>query len=439
MTALLKDPRWFWQRIAVGVVLALVGAVIARRAFNEWGHDLAQLYMSAWLLREGRNVYDMAVQHDGYARHIGSVTTWGHFYPPASAVALLPATLIPYWLARELWFYAGIAVMFYGLWRFMAAYIPSWDRSLRVLVLGLVMCTACVRWGFKVAQPAAMIFGLFGVFLAELKTRRSWTLLLSAGFVGCVKVTFGIPFLLIVAAQRRYKTALALLAIWGSLNVVGIVGMGGFHILADYRANMADFERADQLNYPDPRGFNSLARTDWPYLLNAIDPSFHRNNAIGYALTLATFAWLAWELLRAKKATMNGDLATLALTGPAAAISMLSVYHHHYDMCFLLLPLLGYVGRRELYEQKAAWVYVFAVGLYAGFYPYAKFAELVDGLIGPSSVLFTKPLACVVCIVALVASGKVLHDTLKRSDPNRATADEAGASALGVVSGAHGG
>jgi hypothetical protein len=424
MLGLLKDPRWFWLRVGAGVVLALAGAWVARRAFNEWGHDLAQLYMSAWLLREGRNVYDMAVQHDGYVRHIGLVTTWGHFYPPASAVALLPATVIPYWLARELWFYGGIAVMFYGLWRFMAAYIPAWDRSLRVLVLGLVMCTACVRWGFKVAQPASMIFGLFGLFLAELKTRRVWSLLLTAGFVGCVKVTFGIPFLLIVAAQRRFKTAAALLMIWGSMNLVGIVGMGGFKILADYRANMADFERPDQLNYPDPRGFNSLARTDWPYVLNAVDPSFKRNNAIGYGLTLATFAWLAWELARAKKATMNGDLATLALTGPAAAISMLSVYHHHYDMCFLLLPLIGYLGRRELYVQKAAWVYVIAVGLYAGLYPYAKFAELVDGWIGPSSVLFTKPLACVVCIVALISSGKVLRDTLRLVDPGRVGAPD---------------
>jgi len=429
MLALLKDPRWSKLRVAVGVVLAIAGTVIARRAFNEWGHDLAQLYMSAWLLREGRNVYDMAVQHDGYVRHIGSVTTWGHFYPPASAVALLPATIIPYWLARELWFYGGIAVMFYGLWRFMAAYVPAWDRSLRVLVLGLVMCTACVRWGFKVAQPASMILGLFGVFLAELKTRRTWGLLLTAGFVGCVKVTFGIPFLLIVAAQRRLKTSAALLAIWGSMNLIGIVGMGGFHILADYRANMADFERADQLNYPDPRGFNSLARTDWPYVLNAIDPSFKRNSAIGYALTLATFALFAWEILRTKKTTMNGDLETIALTGPAAAISMLSVYHHHYDMCFLLLPLIGYLGHRQLYEQKAAWYYIIAVGLYAGFYPYAKFAEVVDRMIGPSSVLFTKPLACVVCIVALVASGKVLHDTLRRS-PSRSLEAEAVDAAL---------
>lgn len=424
MLRVLKDPRWFRHRIAAGVGLALVGTLIARRAFNEWGHDLAQLYMSAWLLREGRNVYDMAVQHDGYARHIGAITTWGHFYPPASAVALLPATIIPYWLARELWFYGGVAVMFYGLWRFMAAYIPSWDRSLRTLVLGAVMCTACVRWGFKVAQPASLILGLFGLFLAELKTRRNWALLASAGFVGCVKVTFGIPFVLIVAAQRRFKTAIALLIIWGSMNVIGIVGMGGFHILQDYRANMADFERADQLNYPDPRGFNSLARTDWPYVLNAIEPNFKRNNAIGYALSLATFGWLAWALLRANKETMNRDVATLALIGPAAAISMLAVYHHHYDMCFLLLPLIGYLGQRELYAQKAAWVYVFTVGLFTGFYPYGKFGDLAANLFGPSSVLITKPLACVVCIVALVSSGKVLHDTLKRLRAERAADPE---------------
>src|SRR6478735_11430823 len=132
VVGLLTGPRWFCHRLPLGAVLIALGTLISRRAFNEWGADLAQLYMSAWLLREGKNVYDFAVQHDGYMRHIGEVTTWGHFYPPASAVALLPATLIPYWLARELWFVLGIASMLYGLWRFMSAFMPTWDRSLKV-------------------------------------------------------------------------------------------------------------------------------------------------------------------------------------------------------------------------------------------------------------------------------------------------------------------
>jgi len=171
---------------------------------------------------------------------------------------------------------------------------------------------------------------------------------------------------------------------------------------------------ADQLNYPDPRGYNSLARTDWPYVLNAIDPSFKRNSAIGHALSLLTLAYLAWEILRARKGSLRSDTGTLALAGPASAISMLAVYHHHYDIGILLVPLIGYLSHPEFRSLRATWWFVAPVALYAGLYPYAKVAAFADQIMGPISVLFTKPLACVVCIIALIASCFVLHRTLQR-------------------------
>jgi len=411
---LLLGPRWFWHRVALGVVLIGLGTFIARRAFNEWGADLAQLYMSAWLLREGKNVYDFAIQHDGYMRHIGEVTTWGHFYPPASAVALLPATLIPYWLARELWFVLGIVSMMYGLWRFMSAFMPSWDRSLRVLVLGVVMCSACVRWGFKVGQPVSLVLGLLAIFLVEFRAGRGWLAVLCAAIGGSIKVTFGMPFVLIALALRRFKMATILVAIWGAMNVIGLYGMGGPAIIADYRANMATFERPDQLNYPDPRGFNSLARTDWPYLLNAISPNFPRNNLLGHLLSLASLGWLGLEVLRSKPRLLNEDTPMLALTGPIAAFSMLSVYHHHYDIGLMLVPLLAYLGRAELRRYRAAWAFIVPVGLYAGFYPYEKFARLLSVFLGPNEVLVSRPLACAVCIAALISSMFVVRSVLRQ-------------------------
>jgi hypothetical protein len=407
--------------------LAVLGTIIARRAFDEWGADLAQLYMSAWLLREGKNVYDMPTQLDGYARHIGAVTTWGHFYPPASAVALLPATVISYPLARELWFVLCVVGLLYGLWRFMAVFIPQWDASVRTLVCGIVMCAASIRWGFKVAQAAPLILGLFGIFLIDLKQERTWRAYLLAAVVGAVKATFGMPFLLLAFAQRRLVLGVALGATWVALNVIGLYGMGGPKILADYRANMAQFERPDQLNYPDPRGHNSLARTDWPYLFNAISPDFRRNALIGHACSLLALAWLAKEVLSARR-KLRDDTSTLALSGPIIALSMLAVYHHHYDMSLMLLPLLAYLGRAELRRLPGAWWYVLAVGLYAGFYPYEKFANLLELVIGPVQVLISRPLACAVCVVALVASFTVLRSVLKSGsvpEPGRGTQFEA--------------
>jgi len=414
VAGLLLNPRWFWHRVVVGVLLMLLGTWISRRAFNEWGADLAQLYMSAWLLREGKNVYDYTEQHSGYMRHIGEVTTWGHFYPPGSAVALLPATVIPYSVAKQLWFVLGIVVMLYGLWRFMAAYMPRWDRSLRTLVLGVVMCTACVRWGFKVAQPVSLVLGLFAIFMVEFRTGRTWLAISCAAISGAIKVTFGMPFVLLALALRRFKIAIVLAGIWGTMNLVGMYGMGGPKIMADFKANMATFERADQLNYPDPRGFNSLARTDWPYILNAASPNFPRNKLIGHILTLASLAWIAFEVLRAQPRLLEEDVPTLALTGPISALSMLSVYHHHYDIGLLLLPLLAYVGRPELRRVPASWAFILPVGLYAGLYPYDKFAKLLEAIMGPSYVLISKPMACAVCIAALVSSMLVVRAVLRK-------------------------
>ncbi len=410
-----RKPAWFWARLSAGLIMIVAGALVSRAAFQEWGHDFAPQYVSAWMLREGKNPYDFAVQNDGYIRHVGSVTTWANFYPPSAAVAALPATLLPYPVARELWFVATFAIMLVGLWRFMAVFMPKWDTSLRVLVLGLICSAATTRWAFKVAQPGPVVLGLFAVFLAELKQRRSALATACGALIVCAKVTFGIPFFLIALALRRIGMVGVMLGVCIVLNVIGLFGMGGPAIIPDYRANLAQFERPDELNYPDPRGSNSLARTDWPYLLNAIDPSnFARSNLIGHVLTLAVTAWLAAEAWRLRHRLSEANVL-LALAAAVAPLSMLAVYHHHYDMGILLLPVLFYLGRPELRKIPGVWAYVVPVVLYTGFYPYAKFASWLHTFMGDSEVLISRPLACVVCIVALAGSLAVLRSVARET------------------------
>lgn len=410
-----RTPAWYWARLGAGLIMIVAGAIVSRAAFEEWGHDFAPQYVSAWMLREGKNPYDFAVQNDGYMRHVGSVTTWANFYPPSAAVAALPATLLPYPIARELWFVVTFTIMLVGLWRFMAVFLPKWDTSMRVLVLGLICSAATTRWAFKVAQPGPVVLGLFAVFLAELKQRRTALATACGALIVCAKVTFGIPFFLVSLALRRVGMLGAMLGVCVVLNVIGLFGMGGPAIIPDYRANLAQFERPDELNYPDPRGSNSLARTDWPYLLNAIDPSnFARSNLLGHALTLAVTAWLAAEAWRLRQ-RLNETNVLLALAAAVAPLSMLAVYHHHYDMGILLLPVIFYLGRPELRKLPGVWAYVVPVVLYTGFYPYAKFASWLRTFMGDGEVLVSRPLACVVCIVALAGSLAVLRSVVRES------------------------
>ncbi|HEY0465127.1 MAG TPA: glycosyltransferase family 87 protein, partial [Polyangiaceae bacterium] len=337
--------------------------------------------------------------------------TWGHFYPPASAVALVPATLFPYPIAREVWFVLSIATLLYGLWRFMEVFVPHWDASVRALVLGLALSASSVRWGVGLAQPTAIVVGLFASFIASLKSGRPWVSFACAAFAGSLKVTFAIPFLLLSLSQRRFRLIALLLGCWALLNVIGIYGMGGPRILDDYRANMADFERPDKMNYPDPRNPRSMARSDWPYLLNAIQPDLPRNKRIGYGLSALSLLWLGMEAWRGRK-HFTGDAPLLTLSAAAAAFSMLAVYHHHYDISILLVPLIAMVGKKELRSLRAAWFFILPVGLYAVVYPEKTFARLLRGLLGDSAVLITGPLACVVSLVGFIASCVVLRTLL---------------------------
>jgi hypothetical protein len=366
------------------------------------------------VLRRGENVYNFEVQRSAYLEHTGFAAPWAHFYPPSASVVALPTTLVSYSIARELWFVGVLSVMYYGLWRFLTAFFVRWTVGLKILILGLVTCAAATRWSMWAAQPGPVILGLFALFLVELRDeRRTWQAVAIGAIAVSVKVTFGLPFVLIALARRRVWLVVAMGGCWAALNLIGLVGMGGPAIVEDYRANMAEFDRPDQVNAPDPRSPDSVARTDWPYLLNALDPELSRNTVIGFALTFVALGWLTREVLR-NEGRLANDTGLLALSAPVAALSMLAVYHHHYDMTILLLPVIVYLGTPVL-RTTAAWFYVVPVVAYAGFYPYQQVASISERLFGDNSVLITRPLASVTCVVGFLASLVVLRNYLKRA------------------------
>ncbi len=408
------SPKREVVEVMIGLLLGVIGVALSRVGFDAWGEDFAPQYMSAWMVREGLNVYDFAVQTDGYMRHIGHVTTWAHFYPPAASVAALPATLVPYPIARELWFVVAYLVMFVGVWRFLEGYFPAWSRSRRVLIIGALCCAAAIRWGFKVAQPGSIVLGLFGLFLVEIRRDKTLVPLLCGVLVVSFKVTFGLPFFLIAAARGRYTMVAFMLFVWGVLNIVGLWAMGGPEIITDYMHNMAELERPDQLNYPDPRGGNSLARTDWPYLLNTFVPSLSVNKVIGHVLSVLAFSWLGWEVWAHRTLVRAGSKAVdIALAASATALSLLVVYHHHYDMSLLLLPLIAIAGSAVHRRQPAAWWYILPVVAYAGLYPYAIGARAATWVLGVEYGFVAKALAVCVCLCAFISSTWLLHVLLR--------------------------
>lgn len=420
-----RERREFRSLVAAaGLLLICAGTWVAYRNFQQWGEDFAPQYVAAQLLVHGGNMYDFQQAHAAYLRYVGHDTTWAYFYTPCSGMAVLPFIVLPYPAARMAWFWLGVAAVLFGLWRLMRLLAPKWDSSTCLLLLGLVMCSSSVRWAFKVGQHAPLVLGLLGLFFVALARDRRGFAFGCALFVCCLKPTFAIPFLGLMLVRRNFGLAAAVVGVWIALNGVGMMRMGGPAIIADYRQNMAQFERPDQLNYPDPRGFNSLDRLDWPYLFNAISPDFPRSNRLGALLTLLSAGWIAWEARRARACCR--ETATLgAFLGPLCCLSLLGVYHHHYDILILIAPLLVYLaGAANAQEGDFAaagmgavrgvrW-FVGAWVVYGGLWAAYQVRALAERLIGPNAGFAVKALGCVAVSIMFAASLVVLHAYLER-------------------------
>jgi len=142
---------------------------------------------------------------------------------------------------------------------------------------------------------------------------------------------------------------------WALVNVVGFALLGGMDAVKGYRANMTLFEHPDELNYPDFRAPTSMQRLDWPYLLNALSPDLPRSQIIAMFLTALFAAWLFWEFYRVRR-FVDEPGTTVAFLGPLVCLSLLCVYHHHYDAIARSVemhhPILSFFSKVHLRNAK---------------------------------------------------------------------------------------
>lgn len=389
----------------LGAALILVGTVICIQVSRPRGEDFGHFYATARAIVEGRNIYALPVEQYPalYRAYMGysHPTPWGIFYLPSAGLSLLPFTLLPFAVAKPLWFLFMWSVLLIGVYRLTLYFSPTMHRSHRLLILGLVMCSSAVRWGFVDLQMAPAILGLLGLYLEPGNRCRRWLPFLIVAWVACIKITLALPFLGVALLQRRFALVMGVLAVFVLANAVGFNHMGGLEAMRGYQRNMAVFETVN--NNPNPYVVESVTRLDWPYLLNAFSPMPERSHRIGAILSLLSVCLVAWPaLIRRREGTEASAIGVYL--GPIVCVSLLIVYHHHYDFVLMFAPAIAYAcGPAELRQAPGSRLFVLLVLLYGGLYQVGN-VERLAFRVGPMALAAVKTLGVTVTVLAFLAS-----------------------------------
>ncbi len=393
--------------LLAGFTLVILGIFINWKASKRLGIDFAYIYGIGRSLITGQNVYDRNWQQFAFPNLYHSSPPNGVFYPPSTGFVGLPFSIFAYSTGQILWFVVMMAVMFAGLWSFLNCFANKLSIAQRTLILGVICCSSCMRWGFYALQAAPLVVGLLGLYMVSLKQKNSVWLFLISGIVICLKFTVSLPFLGLALLDRRYKLIGFAVGLCILLNVVGFIRMGGVPTLNSYRANMQRLDTPRTVDYPSPWDSTTIERTDWPYLLNGISENLPLSRAISAFLSIISLGWLAREWWRSRRLPRDTNLFAVFL-GPLMCLDLLCVYHHHYDTALLLIPIMLYLLSTELKKLPGVRTFSIPLLLFLSFYTVHQLEMLVTRLAGQETALAIKMMGGTLINIAFVSSFVIL-------------------------------
>jgi hypothetical protein len=328
----------------LGVGMLLAGLTASWFSFARGGVDYAVLHTMATGLFQGTNVYEL---NDPNEVGFGIV---GMVYPPATAFAVLPLALLPYPVAKTVFFLLTNLVLVTGVVALVRKAAPRASWSLPTLAVGVVLASASIRWGMMLLQVAPLMLGLLCWFVALADTRPR-TALAVATLATALKMTLALPFLGLLLLQRRFVGLVICCGTWVVLNALGFLRMGEA-AFSTYQANVAVFEVDDasfNINGPDPWVGVTLPRLDWAFLFFGLTGNLPVARIGNLIASGATALWLLREGLRVPP--VPSLPTTLLFLAPLVYLGSLCVYHHQYDACVVLAPLLLAASMFERVQQ----------------------------------------------------------------------------------------
>lgn len=385
-------------------------------ASSRQGGDWIHPYATAVGVANGYPIYDRAWQQSSFAATMAHpMPGEGTFYPPATGFATLPLAFVIPRAAKFLWFVLLVTSVTLGIRGLVRLVKPDATREQWMLLAGLVLFSSCLRWGMTPLQAAPGLMALLAHFGIALEARRQWVVLGLAVLVMAFKFTVALPFLALLVLHRRYLFAAITVASSVVLNLLGFIRMGGRAAFTAYLAGMHQLESTGTINTPDPWELISSSRLDWTYLFVGLTRDIPLARGLALTLSAVTAAWLAKEGWRVRR---HVDLTvTASFLLPATCLSLLCVYHHHYDISLLVVPLLilGFLHVRDRRPVSPA-VLALAVPVMAlmAFLPVATSSRLLEALVGPRGPGLVNLAFPVALTLALVGSLLLLRQNVRR-------------------------
>jgi hypothetical protein len=396
---------------SAGALLLFVAAAASWVASRRMGGDFVALHCTALGIVRGAPVYDRAWQLAIFASDYPSLSPQGMFYPPATGAAVAPFGLLPYRVAQVLWLTLMIGTVTFGVRELVRTVRPNSPAYGWSFAAGLVLLSACVRWGMTPLQGAPLVLGLLCIFVAALHTERHVLAAVIATFAIAFKFTLALPFLLLLLLYRRYRALAVAVGAWVALNALGFARMGGLSALRQYRANVAVLEAPGDLNTPDPWDPQSFPRTDWTYLLDGITRDLRLSQIATKLLTVAVGLFLVHFALTSPPIRSLRVVAAFLMA--AACLGSLAVYHHIYDLSPLLVPALLFLLLRKQFALPN-WMLALAFPVLALIVltPIGLLQNLVRRAFGPSGTILINlafPISITLALISSIAALRLLR------------------------------
>jgi hypothetical protein len=349
-------PRWLFYILVT--IAILNGTKLFKSGFTpDSPSDFRTVYAGQKLLAQGKNpYYDQKVkaawQEIIKSENLTSETAPGFpetplVYPPWALVLFMPFSLLFYSKAYLLW-YAVLPLLLYGMLRQVQTLCRRYFQ-LEIPFMDLLVTALAFKSTFPallVGQPLflCLFLGFTALVYAEKNKVLSGILLGLATF----KITLALPFMLIFAFRRDWKT-LCLAAFTGFvlLGIAFLLVPDGMEMLQSYRATIAELYRnAFAVSGAELPYFMPLLTEFGTVLVYLAPKLFSYLNLLYFGFLLCCF-WLLRRKIRLVE-LKEGYLFLLC-----ALLTLLCTYHLLYD-CLLLLPLLGFMRQQSKKWQVAA-------------------------------------------------------------------------------------